>query len=125
MMYEPKGFPWEELGRKMAIVFKALGDVNRMKIIKILASNPDESICVVDLGKILGITQPATSQHIKVLQNINIVSPKRIKNKTFYAINSGQLRDYNKIIDEMFKKAFQRCTYDGDCTTCPDRGNCK
>lgn len=103
----------------MAEVFKAIGDINRMKIIKILASNLEESVCVVDLAKMLNITQPAASQHIKVLKNVGILVPKRVKNKTYYLINAEQLKDYKKIIDRMFKMAFVKCKMDGDCENCP------
>ena len=124
MMEVPKGFHWESLGLKMAEVFKAFGDINRMKIIKLLASNPEESLCVVDLAEILKITQPATSQHIRVLKNIGVLVPKRIGNKTYYKINADQLHEYKDIIDHMFKMAFVKCTYDGDCDKCPLKNEC-
>lgn len=124
MMMMPKGFPWEDLGRRMAEVFKALGDVNRMKIIKILASNPDESVRVIDLAGAIGISQPATSQHIKVLKNVGILAPNRVGNRTYYAIDGDQLREYNRVIDDMFRMAFVRCDYEGDCSTCPNRSMC-
>ena len=108
----------------MAEVFKAFGDVNRMKIIKVLASNPDESVKVIDLAEILGITQPATSQHIKVLRNVGILVPKRVGNSTYYSIDPEKLREYNRIIDDMFRMAFVRCDYEGDCSTCPSRTMC-
>jgi len=112
------------MGREMAEVFKALGDLNRMKIIKILASNPDESICVTELAEMLGITQSATSQHIKTLKNVGILAPRRIENRTYYAIDSDVFRDYQVQINDMFKKAFVRCTYNGDCRNCPQKGKC-
>ena len=124
MMISVKGFPWEDLGRRMAEVFKAFGDLNRMKIIKVLASNPDESVKVIDLAEALGISQPATSQHIKVLRNVGILVPKRVGNSTFYSIDAEQLREYNRIIGDMFRMAFVRCDYEGDCSTCPDRTMC-
>jgi ArsR family transcriptional regulator, arsenate/arsenite/antimonite-responsive transcriptional repressor len=124
MMKKPQGFPWESLGRKMAEVLKALGDLNRMKIIKILASNPDESICVSELAEMLSVTQSAASQHIKVLKSVGILVPRRIENRTYYTIDAGALKSYQNQINDMFRMAFVRCTYDGDCSTCPDRGHC-
>jgi len=123
-MKKPQGFPWEGIGREMAEVFKALGDLNRMKIIKILASNPDESICVSELAEMIGITQSATSQHIKTLKNVGILAPRRIENRTYYAIDAEVLRGYQVQIDDMFKKAFVRCTHSGDCHDCPQKGKC-
>jgi DNA-binding transcriptional ArsR family regulator len=123
MMIRSK-FHWEELGVRMAPVFKAFGDLNRMKIIKILASNPEHSLCVSEIADMIGITQPATSQHIKVLSNSGILVPKRIKNRTYYSIDSKQLQEYNEIIDHMFRMAFVRCEFEGDCDNCPIRKDC-
>ena len=120
-MMSAKNFHWEKLGIDMARVLKAMGDVNRMKIIRIIASNPDESVCVMEVAEMLGISQPATSQHIRVLSNVDILTSRRIKNRTYYSINSDQLRIYQKTIDQMFRKALERCTYEGDCDTCPRR----
>lgn len=108
----------------MVDVFRALGDLNRMKIIKILASQPDDSICVTELAEMLGITQSATSQHIKVLKGVGIVVPNRVENKTFYAIDAQVLREYQQTINDMFQKAFTRCAYAGNCSDCPNRGKC-
>lgn len=124
MMKKPQGFPWESLGKQMVEVFKAFGDLNRMKIIKILASNPDESLCVTELAEMLGITQSATSQHIKVLKSVGILVPKRIENRTYYAIDAEVLRSYQDTINDMFQKAFVRCTHEGDCQSCPMRKKC-
>lgn len=123
-MVSRRRFHWEELGARMVPVFRALGDLNRMKIIKILASNPEDSLCVSEIAEMIGITQPATSQHIKVLSDIGILLPKRIKNRTYYKIDPKQLREYNEIIDHMFRMASVRCEYDGDCENCPIRKDC-
>ena len=95
-----------------------------MKIIKILASNPEESLCVSDIADVIGISQPATSQHIKVLSDVGILTRKRVKNRTFYSIDSKALKEHKAVIDHMFKMAFVRCEHEGDCENCPVRGDC-
>jgi ArsR family transcriptional regulator len=117
-------FHWEKLGIRMAPVFRAFGDLNRMKIIKVLASNPEESLCVSEIADVIGITQPATSQHIKVLSDVGVLNRKRVKNKTYYSIDSKSLKEYNDIINHMFRMAFVRCEFDGDCENCPIRNDC-
>ncbi|PAV13611.1 hypothetical protein ASJ81_17145 [Methanosarcina spelaei] len=105
--------------KNMAEVLKSLGDEKRLKIIKILASNIDEAFCVSDIAQQLGISQPATSQHIKVLKNVGILEENRRGFRVFYTINSDVLAEYKKDIDELFKKAFQRCQYNFSCDKCP------
>ena len=114
-------FHWEDIGIRMAEVFKAVGDSNRMKIIKILAENPEQSLRVTDIGKIIGISQPATSQHLRILRSVGILTAKRMENRRYYSIDSEQLQEYRQIIDFMFKMAVAKCKHDGDCDNCPLR----
>ena len=103
----------------MAEVFKAVGDVNRMMIIKILAENPEQSLRVTDIGDIVGISQPAASQHLRILKGVGILTAKRVGNRTYYSIDSAQLQEYRRIIDHMFKMAVVKCKRNGDCENCP------
>ncbi len=49
---------------------------------------------------------------------------KRVGNKTYYKIEADQLHEYKDIIDHMFKMAFVKCEYDGDCDNCPIKSKC-
>jgi ArsR family transcriptional regulator, arsenate/arsenite/antimonite-responsive transcriptional repressor len=111
-------FHWEGIGLKMVEILKSLADINRMKIIRILAANPDESVCVSDLSRILNISQPAVSQHIRILKGVGILRRKRVGNMTYYMIDPDQLEHYKELLDEMFRKAMTRCTFEGDCRDC-------
>ncbi|MBN1390073.1 MAG: winged helix-turn-helix transcriptional regulator [Candidatus Thermoplasmatota archaeon] len=114
-------FHWENKGRRMVEVLKAFADVNRMKIIRVLAANPEESVCVSDLARVLGITQPAVSQNIRILKSIGLLAPKRVKNMTYYSIEIDKLKEYKDEIDEMFMRAMVRCTFEGSCDECSKR----
>ena len=98
-----------EIVIQMAEVFKALGDPTRLRIIRMLASNMVDTLCVADLAKHLGISQPAASQHIKVLKNIGILEPNRKGFRVYYTINTDMMMAYKENIDELFKLAFQGC----------------
>jgi len=111
--------------KNMAKVLKSLGDEKRLKIIKMLASNINEVFCVSDLAQQLCISQPAASQHIKVLKNIGILEENRRGFRVFYSINSDVLTEYRKDIEEMFKKAFERCPFDFSCDKCPYNNKCQ
>jgi len=102
--------------KEMSEVFKALGDPTRLRIIRMLASNMENNLCVVDLAKKLGVTQPAASQHIKVLKNVGILEPNRDGFHVYYNINIDVLNDYKKNIDELFKMAFMKCPKHDTCT---------
>lgn len=95
--------------RKMADVFKALGDPTRLRIIRMLASNPKDTLCVADLAARLGNTQPATSQHIKVLKNIGILDANKVGFRVYYRINTNVMLAYKADLDGLFEIAFAPC----------------
>lgn len=95
--------------RKMADVFKALSDPTRLRIIRMLASNPEDTLCVADLAAKLGSTQPAASQHIKVLKNIGILEVNKVGFRVYYRINTKGLLTYKSDMDELFEMAFAHC----------------
>jgi len=107
----------------MVSMFKVLGDDKRGKIIRMLASNADEVYCVSDIAKKIGISQPAVSQHIRILKSVGLLKENRKGYRVFYTINLDVFRDFKNRIDEMYKKAFKKCPYDFSCDQCPHR-NC-
>lgn len=102
----------------LAEVLKAIGDLKRIKIIKLLASNMQETLCVSDVAVRLGITQPAASQHIKVLKNIGILEENRKGFRVYYSINKTLLFEIKNEIDTFFIKAFEKCPLDLNCEKC-------
>jgi ArsR family transcriptional regulator len=44
----------------------------------------DDGVCAVFLADKLGVTQPTLSEHMRVLVQAGLVTPKRIKQWTFY-----------------------------------------
>jgi DNA-binding transcriptional ArsR family regulator len=106
-----------EMVRKMAEVYKAMGDVNRLIIINILASREVDKVCVTDLAKMLGITQPAASQHLKVLRHIGILDARKEGNYTYYTFNREVMEQLKKNNDYLFQAAFEKC--DRTAGECP------
>ena len=106
-------------------VFKALSDPTRLRLIRLLASNMEEKLCVVDLAAKLGVSQPAISQHLKVLKNVNILYSKKERPKIYYFLNLVEFRKQKKLVDKMYEFAFTRCDQGGQCEECPFRDDCE
>ncbi len=115
-----------DLLTKMSKIFKAFGDPTRLKMIRLLASNMEEKLCVIDIAKKLGISQPAVSQHIKVLKNIDILfSSKEARPRIYYYLDVVELKKQKKMVDQLFQLAFTRCEQGGQCQECPFRDSCE
>jgi len=56
--------------RKLERVFKALGDRNRLRILKMLEVKP---MCVCEITEILGIAQSSASRHLGLLRDAGLV----------------------------------------------------
>jgi len=105
-------------------VFKALSDPTRLRLIRLLASNMEEKLCVVDLAAKLGVSQPAISQHLKVLKNVNILYSKKERPKIYYFLNLVEFKKQKQLVDKMYEFAFTRCSQGGQCEECPFREDC-
>ena len=66
---------------KIAAAFKVLSDVNRYRIFRILAEQP--KLTVSTIAKILDISLPLASQHIKILTIANLLQKERVGKKIF------------------------------------------
>lgn len=64
---------------------KGLGNANRYKIIEALFKGRKT---VGELVKVVGLSQPAVSQHLKILKSCNLVLDERQGQEVFYAINT-------------------------------------
>jgi len=108
--------------KKMAKVFKALGEPTRLRIIKILASEGGY-FCVGALARNLGISQPAASQHLKVLKEAGILDSKRMGYHVHYYVDTETFKSYKEKINELMEQAFEkrRCPENGECLHFPKK----
>ena len=69
--------------RKVAAVFKALGDENRIRILKLLHGGEK---CTCKLLEALNISQPTLSHHMKILCDAGIVTGRKEGKWMYYSI---------------------------------------
>ena len=77
--------------------FKALSDPTRLKIVHYLQS-ADHPRCVGAISKHIDVSQSATSQHLRILRQSNLVTSQRRGYHIHYEINSEQMRAFVKQI---------------------------
>jgi DNA-binding transcriptional ArsR family regulator len=72
-------------------MFRLLGTETRHHIIEILRAGPQP---VNEIARRLGITQPATSQHLAALREAGFVSDRRQGQQVFYSLEPAPLARY-------------------------------
>ena len=96
--------------RRIALVFKALCDENRIRILKLLASGEK---CACRLLEELDISQPTLSHHMKILCDSGVVVGRKEGKWMHYSISpegSQTAADYLRALTSV------RCTdVDGPC----------
>ena len=77
---------------EQAALFAALADPTRLKLLKILShQNIPDALCVNALAGLLGVTQSAVSQHLRLLRANGLVKGKRRGYHIHYFVNSDML----------------------------------
>ncbi|MEI0488013.1 metalloregulator ArsR/SmtB family transcription factor [Brachyspira pulli] len=79
-----------------AIVFKALCDENRLKILEMIK---DGEICACKLLEELQIVQSTLSHHMKILCDSNIVVGRKEGKWTYYSFNPDGIKNAEKLLN--------------------------
>lgn len=72
-------------GVQISEVFKALGDENRIRIIKILQGGER---CANDILEELEVTQPTLSHHMRILCEAELVLQRKEGKKVIYSLSN-------------------------------------
>ncbi len=90
------------MDKKLSLVFKALGNERRLRIVRILFNSPDRGLSVGELAYKIGLSIKSTSKHVLLLERAEILKGKRRGPSVIYSIsiNDKQLCRYlrNKLI---------------------------
>lgn len=87
-----------ETDERLPFVFQALGDPCRYHIFRFLTGRRD--ICVTDVAKVIGISIPAASQQLRILEMTGLVERERMGQMICYTIKASEplVRSILKII---------------------------
>lgn len=72
---------------QIAAIYKAAGDILRLQMLRIMRRN---SFGVLELSYLFDISQPATSHHLKVLSQVNLITMRREGSSIYYRRPHGQ-----------------------------------
>jgi ArsR family transcriptional regulator len=115
------------------MVFKALGEYTRIKIIRLLAY---KAMYVCELESVLNMSQPRISQHLKILKHANLVRDEKEGQRSVYSLNKELIHDvffqFTSFLDipleslsdfEQEYERIQRLNNDPEVICCKTSGN--
>ena len=83
---------------EQAAVFGALSAPTRLKLVELLCRQRDpDALCVNALAALLGVTQSAVSQHLRVLKAIGLVKGERRGYRIHYFVNQDVLEKCRRL----------------------------
>ncbi|MHC4457577.1 MAG: ArsR/SmtB family transcription factor [Planctomycetota bacterium] len=80
---------------KLADIFKALSEPTRLRLVNLLSKN-DGALCVNAMSHMLGVTQSAVSQHLRILRQTGLVRGERRGQFVHYFIDKKVVEQYKK-----------------------------
>lgn len=77
---------------------KAVADPTRLKLISLLAAQPELEACVCDLPEALGVSQPTVSHHFKVLAEAGLVDRRKEGTWVHYRLKPEAFEDLTRAL---------------------------
>ncbi len=103
--------------KEQALLFGALADPTRLKLLNILCHQHEpDALCVNALVDLLEISQPAISQHLKVLKSVGLVWGERRGYHVHYAVIPEALKRYQRMLLETLSLGKQE--QEDPCANC-------
>jgi DNA-binding transcriptional ArsR family regulator/flavodoxin len=94
----------------MAGTFKALGDLTRLRIVYLLATDTSGTLGVGELAARLDISQPAVSQHLKTLRAEGLVDSRREGFYIYYTIDRERMVEFREHFELLYASVMERCS---------------
>ena len=84
----------------LVVVFKALSDETRLRIMKLLE---DESLCVCEVMAVLDMIQSRVSRHLDILRRAGFLTATRDKKWVVYEWNKERKNPYHLSLQELLR----------------------
>jgi ArsR family transcriptional regulator len=81
----------DDTAARLALMFKALGDPTRVKLVSLIAAADGSEACVCDLHDHVELTQPTVSHHLKQLVDAGLITREQRGKWAYYRIVNDTL----------------------------------
>ena len=93
--------------KDVAVICKALGDSNRLQIVKILSDCDEKPAC--DLLEHFDFSQPALSHHMKVLEKAEIITVEKKGTWNYYTFSDDFAKEFQSMCMTLFSHNEETC----------------
>ena len=84
---------------EQAVLFSVLADPTRLRLLRLLSRQREpDALCVNALAGLLGVTQSAVSQHLRILKNAGLVKGERRGYHIHYFVNREALERCRNLV---------------------------
>lgn len=80
----------EKVIKRLAELFSAMGDPNRLKIISVLSHH---ELNVGEIAKLIQLSESATSHQLRLLRTLRIVQSRKLGQQVFYTLDDQHIHD--------------------------------
>jgi len=91
--------PLPEAGaEELALLFKAVADPMRLRLLSLIACHDGGESCVCDLTEAFDVTAPTVSYHLRILREAGLISAERRGTWVYYRINPAVLARMSAVL---------------------------
>lgn len=90
-----------ELIESKANIFKILGDLNRIKIVELLAHY--NKLCVYEISQFIDASVATTSHHLITLRNSGVITSEKYGKRVVYALDNQDVLDLLEVAKHIGK----------------------
>ena len=102
----------EAQASQLAVMFKALGDPVRLRLVSLIARHPGGEACVCEISVPFGVSQPTISHHLKLLRRAGLLECERRGTWVYYRVVPSVLQQLSSVLtvdDDHFIEASSEC----------------
>ena len=83
---------------ELAVMFKALGDPVRLRLMSLIASHPGGEACVCEISVHFDVSQPTISHHLKLLRKAGLLECERRGTWVYYWVVPSVLQQLSLVL---------------------------
>lgn len=95
-----EGLPSDGRLEEAQLLFSALGDRTRLKVL--LSLRGGEELCVCDVAHVLGVTISSASHHLRKMRDLKILRSRNDGKMSYYALRDGTVAS---LLEQVFPVA--------------------